>query len=302
MSTDLDEVTEARPDVGPPAGNAREAAREQLQMAVADELGTAVRASAPIASVRPPRRRPHRLGLALAAVTSVAVVLGVGAIVLLAHPRGHRSAATGHSPAAVRGAILDQSGGDLAVSRPSVTVVIEPARLPASAQSRAEVYGRLAQILGRSTRPVSCSIPGHPVRRLAPLACTVAQSQARHRIAAVSVATGVSLSVEGQIMNSGGLAGVTARRDPQRVYPQATLAAQVVGAVSPIAPNTSPRASAPGVVGRSGLESEYNRFLEAGENLRTSLDRRLQQAGQRALQHSTERHWRHRGRVRRHGS
>lgn len=286
MSTDLDLVTDACPDVGPPAGDAREAAREQLRMAVASELGTTGRASAPIGSVRASRRRLHRLGPTLAVVTSVAVVLGVGAIVLLAHPRGHRSAATGHSAAAVRGAILDQSGGDLAVSRSSVTVVIEPARLPASAQSRATVYGRLAQILGRSTRPMSCSIPGHPVRRLATLPCTVAQSQARHGTAAVSVATGVSLSVEGQIMHSSGLAGVSTRREPHRAYPQGTLAAQVIGAVGPIAPDTNPRASAHVLVGRSGLESEYNRFLEAGENLRTSLDQRLQQAGQRALQHS----------------
>jgi penicillin-binding protein 2 len=87
-------------------------------------------------------------------------------------------------------------------------------------------------------------------------------------------------------MHSGGLAGVTTRRDAQRAYPQGTLAAQIIGAVGPIAPNSNPTASAPGVVGRSGLESEYNRFLEAGENLRTSLDQRLQQAGQRALQHS----------------
>ena len=286
MSTDLDQVTDARPDVGLPAGDVRDAAREQLRTAVAREMGTGGRASAPIGSVRASRRRLHRLGPALAVVMSVAVVLGVGAIVLLAHPRGHRGAATGHSAAAVRGAILDQSGGDLAVSRPSVTVVIAPARLPASAQSRAGVYGRLAQILGRSTRPVSCSIPGHPVRRLAPLACTVAQSQARHRTAAVSVATGVSLSVEGQIMHSGGLAGVSTRRDAQRAYPQGMLAAQVIGVVGPIAPDTNPSASAHGVVGRSGLESEYNRFLVAGENLRTSLDRRLQQAGERALQHS----------------
>ena len=135
MSTDLDQVTDARPDVGPPAGDARDAAREQLRMAVAGELGRAGRASAPIGSVRASRRRLHRLGPALAVVMSVAVVLGVGAIVLLAHPRGRRGVASGHS-AATRGAILDQSGGDLAVSRPSVTVVIEPARLPASAQSR----------------------------------------------------------------------------------------------------------------------------------------------------------------------
>jgi penicillin-binding protein 2 len=286
MSTDLDQVTDARPDVGLPAGDARDAACKQLRMAVAGELGTAGRASAPVVSVRAWRRRLHRLGPVLAVVMSVAAVLGVGAIVLLAHPRGHRSAATGHS-AAVRGAILDQSGGDLAVSRPSVTVVIEPALLPTSAQSRAGVYGRLAQILGRSTRPISCSMLGHPVRQLATLPCTVAQSQARHRTAAVSVATGVSLSVGRQIMHSGGLAGVSTRRDAQRAYPQGTLAAQVIGAVGPIAPDTSPRASAHGLVGRSELESEYNRFLEAGENLRTSLDRRLQEAGQRALQHAT---------------
>ena len=87
-------------------------------------------------------------------------------------------------------------------------------------------------------------------------------------------------------MHSGGLAGVSTRRAAQRAYPQGRLAAQVIGVVGPIAPDTGPRASGHGVVGRSGLESEYNRFLEAGENLRTSLDQRVQQAGQRALQHS----------------
>ena len=284
MTTELHQVTEARPNVGLPADDARDAAREQLRMAVAREVGAPVRASSPIAPA--PRRGLHRLGPALAVVVSVAVVLGVGAIVLLAHPRGHRGAATGHSAAAVRGAILDQSGGDLAVSRPSVTVVIDPARLPASAQSRAGVYGRLAQILGRSTRPQTCPISGHAAQRLASLPCAVAQSQAAHGTAAIAVATGVSLSVGRQIMHSGALAGVTTRRDAQRAYPQGTLAAQVIGAVGPIAPHTDPSASAHAAVGRSGLESEYNRFLQAGENLRTSLDRRLQAAGQRALQHS----------------
>jgi penicillin-binding protein 2 len=87
-------------------------------------------------------------------------------------------------------------------------------------------------------------------------------------------------------MHSDGLPGVSTRRDAQRAYPQGMLAAQVIGVVGPIAPDTNPSASAHGVVGRSGLESEYNRFLEAGQNLRTSLDRHLQQAGERALQHS----------------
>ncbi len=96
--------------------------------------------------------------------------------------------------------------------------------------------------------------------------------------------TGVSLTVAGQIMRSGRLAGVTTRREANRAYPQRRLAAQVIGAVGPTAPTANSSASA--VVGRSGLEYEYNRFLEAGESLRTSLDRPLQAAGERALQQS----------------
>jgi penicillin-binding protein 2 len=286
MSTELDQVTDARPDVGPPPGDARDAARKQLRMAVASELGTTGRASAPIAPVRASRRLLHRLGPALAVAVSAAVVLGVGALVLLAHPRGHRSAPAGHSAAAIRGAILDQSGDDLAVSRPVVRVMINLAQLPGSGKLRADVFRHLAQILGTSTKVTPCPVPGHGIQRLASIQCAVARGQAGHGKASVTVAAGVSLRVGDQIAHSNQLTGVETKSVDERTYPRADLAAQVIGAVGPIAPATNPRASAPGVVGRSGLESEYNRFLEAGENLRTSLDRRLQQAGQRALQHS----------------
>jgi penicillin-binding protein 2 len=284
MSNELDQVRDARPDVQSPAGDARDAAREQLRRAVAREGDTAWHSSVAGAAVPMRARRLHRLGRVLSAAASVAVVVTVGAIVLVSHPRGHRGSTAGH-PAAVRGAILDQNGGDLAVSRPTVTVVIDPARLPDSAQSRAQAYERLAQILGRSTRPEACPIAGHAAKRLAPVPCAVAVSQARHGTAAVTVAAGVSLRVGNEITHSSQLAGVATKRVDERLYPRRDLAAQVIGSVGPISSHAGPEGS-PTAVGRNGLESEYNRFLQAGDNLRTSLNRGLQEAGQRALQHA----------------
>jgi penicillin-binding protein 2 len=287
MSNELDQVRDVRPDVPLPTSNARDAAREQLRMAVAREVNAAPRSSAPVASGRTRHRQRRQLGAVLTAATSVAVVVGVGAIVMLSHPRGHQSTGVGHA-AEVRGAILDQSGGALAVTRPAVNVLINPARLPGSVQLRADVYGRLAHILGTSTKVTTCPIPGHATQRLANIRCIVAQSQVRHGTAAVTVAVGVSPGARRQIVQSRQLPGVATKRVKERAYPHGDLAAQVIGTVGSIPSNPDPGASAQVSIGQTGLESEYNRFLRAGDNLRTSLNQRLQQAGQRALQEAID--------------
>jgi penicillin-binding protein 2 len=78
-----------------------------------------------------------------------------------------------------------------------------------------------------------------------------------------------------------------------REYPFRTLAAQVLGTVGPITPAETHEGRDRGVprsaiIGQSGLEYQYDQYLRAGDTLRTSLDRRLQQVGQTALQESMD--------------
>src|ERR1019366_5493821 len=119
----------------------------------------------------------------------------------------------------------DQSGDALAVSRPAVNVLISPAQLPGSVQLRAGVYERLAHVLSTSTTVRTCPIPGHLTEQLASIPCAVAQSQARHGTAAVTVAVGVSLRVERRIVQADQLPGVSTQRVDERAYPHGDLAA-----------------------------------------------------------------------------
>jgi hypothetical protein len=80
MSIELDQVRELRPDVPSPTSHAREAARDQLRMAVAREVETTTRSSQPAPPHRSRRRQLHRLGPLLAGAGSVAVVVAVGAM------------------------------------------------------------------------------------------------------------------------------------------------------------------------------------------------------------------------------
>ena len=282
MSNELDRVRETRPDVPSPTSQARDAAREQLRLAMVRAAVTVPRSSPPVASGLMRSRHLRRLGALLTAATSVALVVAVVAIVLLPHPRGRQRTGVGR-PAAVRGAILDQAGGALAVSRAAVDVQINPVRLPRSARSQANLFAHLAHILHVSTAAARCPLPGTATRRLARIPCAVAQGQASDEAAAVTVAAGVSPRVAAQI---GQLPGVSTVRVVARAYPHAALAAQVIGTVGPKASNPKSAAAAHTVVGQSGLESEYNRLLQAGDSVRTSLNPRLQRVGQSALAES----------------
>ena len=292
MSNQLDQIRGLRPEVPPPTRHARESALERLRAAAIPERETA--ASGPS---RPSPRRPRpKLGGAISLAGSVALVVVVGAIALSAHGRrpgaghsGHRAATAGSH---ARGGIGWQNGAALAKSQVSHVVQIDTAKLPALQAARTVVYARLATILGVSTKPAACQIAGLGGPRLAKLPCEVAQQQALALHQAVTVAVNVPLSVIGRIARqSRELPGVSARAVRTRVYPSGELAAQMLGTVGPITRAErnrllSPVRPAPQIVGQSGLEAEYDRFLSAGDTLRTSLNQRLQQAGQRALQQS----------------
>ena len=184
------------------------------------------------------------------------------------------------------------------------------------------VYNRLAHVLGMSTRRARCQIAAPPpnVLHLSPVACDVAKQIALLPYADVTVKSGnvVSKYVQYYLAERQDLfPGVQVQRVYVTHYPRKTLAAQVLGTVGPI--NSSEinlRAykgvSPNSIIGQSGLEAQYDSFLRgtdgaervqvnslgqptgdlstkspvAGHNLRLSLNARVQQVGESALQQS----------------
>ncbi len=230
--------------------------------------------------------------------------------------------------AAPRGEILDSAGNPLAGSAPANAVQIEPDALPAPitlsnlvhqpAQDLAE-FRSLARVLQMSTKPGPCAIVTHGVQRLAPIACLVAQQVELLPYWNVTVATGVSDDVLYYIAErQTAFPGVQVTQVSLRQYPYGSLAAQVLGTVGPItkAELTDRQrfggVSQQAVVGQSGLEFEYQQYLQGvggeqkvrvnsfnqfegylperppkpGYNLRTALDTALQKAGEAALAQS----------------
>lgn len=161
--------------------------------------------------------------------------------------------------------------------------------------------------------------------RLAPIPCLVAQGIANAQYAPVTIKTDVPRDVSFYIQerqNQQQLEGVANNEVYLRRYPHGQLAAQVLGYVRPISQKELGEArrggktfagAKPGdIVGQAGLELEYNQALrgtdgadvvkvnaanqfegfgrsvppQPGNNLQTSLDLRLEQAGSAALAHS----------------
>ncbi len=314
MSDELDLVRSLRPPVEEPSSHAREKALLQLERAIAAEPSAATRprragalagklkairgrlgsldgvvASDDAASPRGRRRVPGLGGL----VSSLAVVLALviaGAALILIHHAPTRSGSSA-AVAAARGEILDPNGNVLVGDRPMFDVQINPAALPSSATARAAEYRLLARVLAMSNMPARCPLPGRGAPRLAAIECEIAQHQQKAG-ALVTVESDLSPRVVGEVSREEAeLAGVSIKRVYQRAYPYGSLAAQVFGTVGPIAPVQTRNARYKGVprtaiVGQSGLEYRYDSYLRAGQNLRTSLNVRLQKVGEAALTQS----------------
>jgi penicillin-binding protein 2 len=199
-------------------------------------------------------------------------------------------------------------------------VPITPANILAQPRADMRLYGRLARVLKMSTHRAACPVVGVNVNpRLAPIPCAVAQQVALEPFGVVTVQTDVSTDVYAYLAERQEyFPGVTVGKVYVQQYPLGTQAAQVLGTVGPISATelrdkhryrgVSPQ----DIVGQSGLEWEYDQYLRgvdgfqtvkvnsygqfegnqsvqspvAGDNLRTSLNLRLQQTGQAALQHS----------------
>ena len=236
--------------------------------------------------------------------------------------------------AAPRGDVLDRNGTVLVDSRGTLAVQINPEQLPVPVsltnatalehppKRDIRVYNALARVLQAPTARLRCRlhIPRPNVFRLSPIACQVGQELTLLPYADVTVHTRTPISRDVLYYLSERqqqYPGISVREAYVTAYPHGGLAAQALGTVGPIDPGELGTGSYPGVlpgaiVGQSGLEAEYDRFLRgtdgsdriqvnavgqptgrddrsspvAGDNLQTSLDANLQRVGQASLQQS----------------
>jgi penicillin-binding protein 2 len=225
--------------------------------------------------------------------------------------------------AAPRGYVLDRNGNIMVDNTRALGVQLSVPNLPKSKRKRRELYRRLDNVLGISARRRRCvvAVPGQTrpaVEHLPPIPCDIAQQQAQIPYADVTIKTDVSRDTQFYILERQNLfPGVQVQQVYQRSYPRGSMAAQLFGTVGRITRSEvgDPRfqgASPNDVVGQSGLEWYYNRYLQGqdgeqrvlvnaagdferylkgippkpGHTLKLSLDTTLQRVGQEALQQS----------------
>jgi penicillin-binding protein 2 len=187
------------------------------------------------------------------------------------------------------------------------------------------LYSRLAGVLGISPAREKCKVVGysngHQVThhlRLALIPCDVAQAVYQLSYANATIATDVKQDVLFYLKEQHAkFPGVSEPQVWLTSYPQHDLAAQVLGTVGPITAAELKQPAFRGlpqssVVGQTGLEAFYERYLRgvdgaaqvevdslgnpirvlpqkpaiAGNTIKTSLDLKLQQAGQASLAQS----------------
>jgi penicillin-binding protein 2 len=231
---------------------------------------------------------------------------------------------------AERGEIIDSSGTILADSRRALAVQISPADLPVPLQAAssgplphrdAVLFRKLAvRVLRMPIKRRPCDVAGLGRLRLAPIPCKVEQQLALLPYADVTVKTDVSRYVQYYLAeNQTAYPAVNVQEIYLRHYPLDGLAAQALGTVGPIngteIKEKAYRGISPSsIIGQSGLEAAYNRYLLGtdgqervqvdslgqptgelskqnpvpGNNLVVSLNAKLQQVGQNALQTSID--------------
>jgi penicillin-binding protein 2 len=236
--------------------------------------------------------------------------------------------------AAPRGDVVTNNGTVLVGSTKALEVQISAPDLPHSAGGQAVVFRRLAHVLGISTRRVKCKVAGPPPTgatfRLSQIPCDVKQQLALLPYADVDIKE-VNRYVQDYLAErEQQFRGVQVAQVYVPSYPQGDLAAQLLGTVGRITAQecwgtNTPKTTASlctakgyrgvdpnAVIGQSGLEGEYERYLRGidgseqvqidafgqptrslkttapipGHNLALSLDANLQRVGQQALANS----------------
>jgi penicillin-binding protein 2 len=210
------------------------------------------------------------------------------------------------------------------IQPPDLPVPTQLSNLAHPPKRDAVVYRRLATVLGISKRRQRCPVTGLvkpglvTVVRLATIPCQVAQQQALLPYANVTIKRDVSPYVHFYLAERQNLfPGVIVEKVFLRSYPLKQTAAQLFGTVGPINPAEVKSRRYRGlsqnaIIGQSGLEYYYDKYLRgtdgqekvqvnalgqpqgdlpgvdpvAGHTLKLSLDLKLQQVGESALQQS----------------
>lgn len=222
---------------------------------------------------------------------------------------------------APRGEMTDRNGRVLVENRRAMAIVVSPPGLSDDPRERRDVYARLSRVLGKPTRPRRCEfgVRGtrtYEVKRLMPLECQVEQSITVLPYADVIVEPDARPRVYAYLAErQQRFPGVETRQVFLRSYPEGEVGAHLFGTVGQISEEQLGTEHFRGVrggtiVGQSGLEYAYDRFLRGvdgaqriqvdafgrarrklddreprpGNNLRLSIDLGLQKAGQAALE------------------
>ncbi len=217
--------------------------------------------------------------LQLLVLTLVAVLLGRLWIVQVARPVHHGAPVTevGElrtiSVPALRGRILDRNGRPLVDNESALTVLVDPtAAAKLDKRARTALYSRLGSVLGKpgddlAARTVPCGTPG--ARR--PPVCWSGQPYEPVPIAR-NVSTTAALAISERSEHFPGVV-VDSRATRRFPKPAAVSAAHLLGYVAPV--NRTELDAAHGelrttdLVGRAGLEKEYDTLLRGTPGQRT---------------------------------
>jgi penicillin-binding protein 2 len=206
------------------------------------------------------------------------------------------------------------------ISPPHLPVPITDQTLAHPPQADALLYVRLAHVVGLPTKRQPCHVNGHGVFHMSQIACAVVQEYVQLPYAEATVASDITREQLYYLSErQAAFPGVSVQQIYQRTYPLNDVASQVLGLVSRITASEvkSPfyrGASQNDAVGQSGLEASYDRYLRgvdgaervkvdalgnfvgvmsqvapiAGNNLKLSLNAKLEEVGQQALQQSID--------------
>jgi penicillin-binding protein 2 len=234
--------------------------------------------------------------------------------VVVQAPRGEILDSTGQIMASSRRAYAVE------ISPPNLPVPITDSNLAHPPQPDAALYVRLSRVLGLKTNRQPCFVDGHGTLRMSEIACRVVQGYVALSYGEATVASDISPQQLWYISErQAAFPGVSVQQIYQRTYPLGDVASQVLGIVSRI---TGPETQDPyykGVnendsVGQSGLEASYDRYLRGvdgtekvkvdafgnyvgeesetppvpGDYLKLSLNAKLEEVGQQALQQSID--------------
>jgi penicillin-binding protein 2 len=207
---------------------------------------------------------------------------------------------------APRGEIVDREGRVLVENRVGLSVKVSPGKLPDSDAARRAVYRRLGRVLGMRPARVERKVE-RQLKALPFSAATVKQDVGTDIVAYL-------------LENQDDFPGVEPERVFLRRYPHGDVGAHLFGYTGEISPGEIKSERFRGVqagdrVGKTGIESQYDRFLrgrngaarvevdalgnltktlkrvdtQQGSQLRLSLDLGVQQAAQQALAGGTGR-------------